>query len=133
MVPKTITFESNPSNPGKLSVSVYNEEEAACTTGGFLLYCTAPSGTAWDGFTSDLTNWSSDDGDLCTAASGFYLGGSGSAVKIWCSSGDSDCTMTGEPTGETSLPWVASWADNVQFASGAPDGSAIHGMSSNIY
>lgn len=72
-----------------------------------------------------MTNWSDEDGDLCTAESVFYMGGSGSAVKIWCSSGDSDCTMTGGPTGETSLAWGATWADNVEFVSGGPDGSAV--------
>lgn len=78
------------------------------------MVCTAPEGSPWNGLQSDLENWraygvavpgtqtynSLNEGAVpCQSSSGFSMSGSGTATKIWASTGQPEARFETTPQG----------------------------------
>lgn len=130
---KTITFEADRCNPGKLEVRGFNYEghpdggnhasnpRDACLTGGLLVSCTAPEGTPWNEFGSNMLDWKAfgvslpdtqayhdqnNDDVPCKTTSGFSLAGNQYGEKIWGSTGEPEAIMIGGPSALDTCPVV---------------------------
>jgi len=121
---KTITFESDRCNPGVLEIRGFNYEghpeggnhgkrsRDACLTGGVLVSCTAPKGSPWNKFGTNLKDWvawgvpvkgtkawhkQNKNNVPCVSKSGFNLKGNKYGVKIWASTGHAEGIVLGRP------------------------------------
>jgi len=116
-VVKTVNFDSDPKNPGKIIVDAYNKNDAdGCKTSGFMMSCKAHSSNPWNKFVTNKSHWSATGitGSSYRNASGFpcestaplsvgkegFIGfreGFNGEKKIWANSGQQTVRFEGGP------------------------------------